>query len=95
MQTLTIHVGGIPSNDQPRIHHEISCMTHVHAPELTDCNEIIATNRKRLIHELEESGNKNMLRLVRSKRHEYYLLMFYWGTMTLKVVPLPYEISSN
>jgi len=90
MQTLTIHVGGIPSNDQPLIHSEISCMTHVHAPELINCDEIIATSRKRLIHELKESGNKKMLRRVRSKRHEYYLLMLYRESMKLRVVPLPY-----
>jgi hypothetical protein len=95
MQTLTIHIGGIASNDQPLIHHEISCMTHVHAPELINCNEIIATSRQSLIHELKESGNKKMLRRVRSQRHEYYLLMFYRGPMTLKVVPLPYEVSSD
>lgn len=70
-------------------------MTEFNAPELAKCNDIIALGRKDLIKRLKESGNKKMLKRVRSKRHKFYLLMFYRETMTLKVVPLPYEVSTE
>jgi hypothetical protein len=86
---------GIPSKDLPQIQNEIWCMNDVQAPELSNCEEILVVSRKSLIQELRESGNKKMLKRVRSKRREYYLLMLYRKTMKLRVVPLPYEVNSD
>jgi hypothetical protein len=85
---------GIPSKDLPLVQNEIWCMNEVQAPELTNCEEILVISRMCLLQELRESGNKQMLKRVRSCRREYYLLMLYRKTMKLRLVPLPYEANS-
>jgi len=95
MNAIVIDVGELSSDDQIFVALEIGKMTENHAPELVDCYDIIALGRKDLIKKLKESGNKKMLKRVRSKRREYYLLMLYRKTMKLRVVPLPYEVNSD
>lgn len=92
--TMNRNVKGVASYDLPFIHNEFWSMLEAQAPELVDCDEVIAIGRNNFIQKLNNLGNSKMLKRVQKKRHEYYLLMLYRKTMKLRVVPLPYEASS-
>jgi hypothetical protein len=91
---MKTNLKGVASNDLPFIQNELWSMIEAQAPELADCDEVIAIGRSNFIQRLSNLGNSKMLNRVQRKRHEYYLLMLYRKTMKLRVVPLPYEARS-
>lgn len=92
---MTIALKGIPAKDFPFLKTQDQIvLLEQFGPIRYD--ELIVVERVFLISWLKSLGNKRMLKRVKSNRHEFFLLMLYRDTMSLRMVPLPYvEISDE